>query len=714
MAEAIDRDDPVKSILELDASVGKFEVNDDGYIKFVPSAEELERLNLSFGERIAQTQEDHKESFDQIHRNIEAYRGKGVTLKDGGKPVLTPYIIGRQIDQMVAHETVRVMQPRPIVSFDPFFRAQYSVPIEESDPEALAMMGAQAPVPMQVEYDAEDVAAAWAAGFDFKLREKLRGRELFRNIFKDIHVAGYSIVKNPYERTTRTVTTKEYKKNPKGWIDVVGEREWQVLDGEPNQLRRVSQFAFLMPMDADDVQHAEWVSEDVPEDASTFREKLKSEYTLIPKDQWNEVVGAMTDKWRPEAEAEIRSAIDKRRATRPRMMHDIKEVWFFHPVTVKEPTAEGEERKVVRVMSFMGAYHFGLKRFLCIYRNPYHHGKRPYEVFFEDEEAGRHASASTVERVAQGQKLVGQMLHITLQCAVKAATNAFWADPDGPAWDIVSGPDGIGPDTVIPGKNDEDFGVIELGRNHGGLMNEIGFVMNDITESTGQDKYRMGNSIPNRTAASTVSQILEAGYLRPTLTIQSVSDGFARLVRMWLETQRQYQPLGEMVPTRDPETNALIEVPFRFPMEPVFDNFRIALTAADEELAKEVDTAETIQMAGVMAESGQRCAQILGAIADPNTSPAMASALEDLLQIEIGFQKMLMKNKRTDVGKFSLDKERVVALLQEKEQAMMMMEQQQAMMQQQQMQQGGMGGGGSEAAVPGGGGPEPGAMGPMA
>lgn len=707
--QPIDRDDPVASLADLvDPKFGKFEETADGYTKYIPSPEELEGLNARFAEEINQAKQDHEGFFAQIKANIETYRARPTGMRAGDKnPVITLPIVGRQIDNSVAYEVVSIMKPRPIVSFDPYFNSTYKVPAMMEDPEALMqmgqMMGMQGgmmapPMPMEVEYTAEEVARAWEAGFDYKLREKLDGRRLFKAIAKDIRIAGYAVVKNVWDRQTYSVTTPEYAKAPEGWIQVVGEREHELVDGEPNKFVPVSPFSFLMPMDEDNVQRSPWISEDTPEDPTSFRENLGTEYTLIPKDEWETAAGMTTDEYRQTSDRAVRESVDKRKAQRPSKKHDIKDVWFFYPVRLKEPGEDGKTRTRLRNMSFLGKYHMGLQKFLCIYKNPYRHGKRPYVVFFEDEEAHRLSTVSMVERVGKHQKLISQALHLDFQNAVQANNFNYYVDPDSEAWPVLTNGDNY-PGKVIPRRDEKEVETKQAGVNHPGLANIVAFLGNDLAETTGENQYKMGQMIPNRTAASTVSQIMEAGYLKPLMTMQAVSDCFAELVRMWLSTQSQYAPFGEIVPTRDEETNELIEVPFRFPMEPVFSNFRIALTAADEELAKEADTAETIMLSEKMAESGLRVMQIVGAMASPEVSPAITAIFEDLLGTENEFRKMLMKAKRSDIKKFALDTKKIKSVLEEKQQALMM---QQQMMMEQQAAMGGMGGGmaGPEAPLP--------------
>jgi hypothetical protein len=214
----------------------------------------------------------------------------------------------------------------------------------------------------------------------------------------------------------------------------------------------------------------------------------------------------------------------------------------------------------------------------------------------------------------------------------------------------------------------------------------------------GVSPYEEGTMIPGRTPADTVRQILQSGLQRPLMTMRAISRGFGEAVKLYLRVLKQFQPYGELVPTKDPDTNAKIMVPFLLPVEDVLDNFAIVLTAADEEMAKEADHEERVMLFNLLGQASTQWAQMAGAMADINASPALTSLFEELFGISVRAFKLIVEPTRKDTQKFLPSSEAIQAIVQEKQQNAMMA------MQQMQMQQamGGMSGGaeGNPSAVP--------------
>ena len=204
--------------------------------------------------------------------------------------------------------------------------------------------------------------------------------------------------------------------------------------------------------------------------------------------------------------------------------------------------------------------------------------------------------------------------------------------------------------------------------------------------------------IPGRTPADTVRQILQSGLQRPLMTMSAVSDGFGIAVKMYLNVLRQFNPYGEMVPTKDPETNAKIMIPFLLPSEEVLDNFDIALTAEEEELAKEADTEERIMMYNLVSEASGKFAQMAGGMADVNASPALTALFEELLHINVRTLKAVIEPTRKDTSKFLPTQQVIAGIMAEKQKNIQL-----AM---QQMQMGG-GANGEPSGAPGGAGAVP-------
>jgi hypothetical protein len=294
------------------------------------------------------------------------------------------------------------------------------------------------------------------------------------------------------------------------------------------------------------------------------------------------------------------------------------------------------------------------------------------------------------------------MLHITLSNKIKAGNWNPWALEGSPAHNDLSSENF--PGKLINGKFGDEWGYAQGGLEHRGLMDEINFVMGDLMETANMSPAQMGASISNRTAAAAVQQVMEAGLLKPVLWLGVMSDWMADVVRLALEVQRQYDPFGETVPFRDPDTRKFIEVQMRFPTEPIFDRFHIALTAAEEELAKEADQAENILVANALRESSMALAQVAGSMSSLDASPEMTNLLNDLLRSELEMRKMVIGHRRRDIKKLVPATSRGEAIVAEKMQAIQIMQQQ---------QQGAMGGGdaatGDQPPVPANGPGGPGA-----
>jgi len=119
------------------------------------------------------------------------------------------------------------------------------------------------------------------------------------------------------------------------------------------------------------------------------------------------------------------------------------------------------------------------------------------------------------------------------------------------------------------------------------------------------------------------------------------------------------------VPTKDPETNAQIMVPFLLPVEDVMDNFDIALTAAEEELAKEADEEQRIMTFNLLGQASNTWAQIAGAMADINASPAITNLFKELFEIQIRGFKLILEPVRKDSAKFLPSSEAIAAIVAE-------------------------------------------------
>jgi hypothetical protein len=165
-----------------------------------------------------------------------------------------------------------------------------------------------------------------------------------------------------------------------------------------------------------------------------------------------------------------------------------------------------------------------------------------------------------------------------------------------------------------------------------------------------------------------------------------------------LETERQFQPFGETIPVRDPESNEITEIPYRYPVGEGLDNFKITLTAADAAVARERDFEHKAIRFQQLQGYANFVAQVAGPMSNPMATPAQVGLFQKILEMANTVFLDIATDERTDKETFDL-RPQIDALVQERTAAMMAMQQQQAI-------------GGMNEGSPDGGGPMAGPGGP--
>lgn len=701
--------DPVGTLEDVDAPRSKWELSPDGYYeRWIPSEDEHDAVSNYVYSYIRSLEADNTEILNEVAENIDAYRAKTkiVGSKSDEEPVVTLPLISRKIDQLVAFQTATLLRPRPIVSVDPYFDDVYEVMSSQKVPDPMTGQMVEVGVPKQ--FDSEEVAATLEFGLDYKLRERMPIRQVLKKTVQDLAIANYSVVKVVWDQKYRTVRNNKITRLPNGMAVVDGLEERILRGKDAAQITNVNLFAFLAPLDCA-IEDAELVCELAPMSVTDFREKLTTGEFFLPKqDTWQALVHNTTK--------DFRLSQDRSRslnAPDAQERHDTREVWFEWPIEFEEFNEDGTSYTVLKRTQLCGIYHMQAKRFMTLYRNPYHHGRAPYVLITEDEDARRRPELSLVGRTKKHQALVSQMLHLNIQNAVAASNFDIFCVPETDAWDALT-TQSRRPGRLIPRNDKDEVEMRQAGQNHPGLNQEIGMLIQDISDTMGVSPYEEGTMVPGRTPADTVRQILQSGLQRPMMTMATISDGFGEIIKMYLKVLKQFQPYGELVPTKDPDTNDKIMVPFLLPVDDVLDNFDIALTAAEEELAKEADQEQRIMLFNLLGQASGTWAQMAGAMADVNASPALTNMFAEMLGIQMRAFKLIVEPVRKDVSKFLPAKETIAAIVAEKQQNVQLAMQQQ----QQQMAMGAMGGAepgaeGSTGTVPQAG-VGAGAMGPMA
>src|SRR3990167_3338396 len=175
-----------------------------------------------------------------------------------------------------------------------------------------------------------------------------------------------------------------------------------------------------------------------------------------------------------------------------------------------------------------------------------------------------------------------------------------------------------------------------------------------------------------------MSQSLEQGGQQDTLFLRRLSRKLSRIVRLYLETARQFQPMGETIPISDPVEKQLIEIPFRFPVGEVLDNYSIGLTAADDALRAERNVEQIATWKAVLMQDSEFVAKVATAMVDPRATPAMMALFEKTLTRNEKLVTRMIQLSDTDEADFDLTEE-INALVKEKELAMQTMQAQEAM-----------------------------------
>src|SRR6185503_7893362 len=131
-------DSQVRRVIELDEHSGVFELHEDGYTKFLPSADEKIAIEKWLGEEIEIAERENRLRLDAQAENRETYSAVKLSIPDArGMSLLPSHIARVPAEQIIASTHNNVMRPTPIFSLDPYFDAQYPVlmPTPEYDPE---------------------------------------------------------------------------------------------------------------------------------------------------------------------------------------------------------------------------------------------------------------------------------------------------------------------------------------------------------------------------------------------------------------------------------------------------------------------------------------------------------------------------------------------------------------------------------------------------
>ena len=692
-------DSRLPKLIEIDKASGKLQPSEafPGYIEFVPSDDERKDIERMLGAEIPQTIKDYQPIWQDAMENADAYRHRKMALPDG-KEILPSPLAQIAADQIIASLYNTILRTDPIISVNPYFPQIYDVMMPMELP---GMDGGMTTATIPVKRDAEKVAMTWEMGYRYLLETRINFSERLRQVVTDI-VKGeqpcwIKVCWNPRTQQTFEPTMT----GP--FIDLSEKREAYQQIGDGIEWHVLPVYNIIRPINEHDPQAARWIAERLPESPDDFLlSYYKGEYPLVIDDtEALKLSKQVTD---------TRTLDEQRRVTADAAMMkcDVWLVWFYRDV--KMPLGGDAKRKIVKRLSLMGYYHAGANRLLSCFRNPYDHERRIYIPCFYLKDAHELNGTSAVGTIKWHQRTKSQTIGLELQNASAANNVSYKCDPDSQAWDYLQAHPEWRPNEVIPCKEGDFLEQFRKGAEHYSLLPLSQYVDNDAMRAVNLSDFETGQSIPGRTPAATVSQILQQGQQVPLMLLRTIGDAIAEAIKLDLRTRRQYAPNGEVFHVQDPTTKQMLEVLFQFPVEDAIDNFRFALTAADEALEREHDLPQLMGLLNATHERANFIASVTGPMSNPQMTPAQLELLTKILASEQVVWDRIISLSRTDVQAFDYT-DQIQAIKQEREQAIAAAQQAaaQAAVQPMGAAPGGEGAqGGAGVPVPGG---QPGAMG---
>jgi hypothetical protein len=641
-------EDQVSRALKLDKDSGKFEPDERGYLRFIPSEKEQKAIEQWLAAEIELAEGEYKSLYADAAENLAVYKAAKIDSIDGETPILPAPVTRIAVDQQSAWLYNTIMRPKPLASFEPYFKDEYPliVPFSAQDPQT----GAPVDVPMVVPKSSEDASYYLEQGYDYVLRELVNFPRIVKEAIDDASIVSVGYAKVCYETDVQTA----YQPKVKGvFLDLNDKEE---IDASASAVKwyGIPYFNILKRVHETDLDECEWMLERLAPSPSKFSAQCHSgEHFLIEEKDYKKLADMVTDP-RPEEQKNAEQTTQGKIQQTPKNCIDVRLVWLYRWLKFKD--ANGQKR--VRRVSLLGEFHRASNRLLNCYRNYRDDQLRPYASCHQMRDAHSDTGSSTTSISKWFQKVITFMTHAEIKSAMHANVPLYWFDPDSPADAALQGGkrklhagDGIG--AIF----EKEWGTARLGEEHYSLAPLINLFRSWLREAQNMSAMESGEDVPGRTPAQTVSQILTQGLQQLITFLRNINDFTVRLIRLDLATRRQFEPMGQVIPTRDPETQAYIEIPFRYPMGDISKNFRISLTAADEMLAKEHEFDQNLLALNTWQTYTQFVATVAGPlIMNPEATPAARALAVRIVEAGQTLFDKIISQTRTDKDKFDLAK----------------------------------------------------------
>lgn len=670
----------LSDLLTAEVEAVDLEMDANGHTRVIFSEEELAKVNSFLKSSMDTTYDDWTPIWNRSVENKETYRTIKVPIPDGGRSMYPAPIARIPADQIIASVYNATMRPRPIFSIDAYLKAVYDVPGQQvtMPPPAPAAPGMEPPpAPRNVvtaeKQTAELVAHRMEQAYDFVLREKIQiGPKLMRGVKGAVTGSPYwwKVVADPSQRTSASA------KSDGVFIDLDDKYEETRMQGDLVKWYLVPFTNAMMPVeflyDEDGIDRAPWFAERKYMRPKELADRYAVGELFLIKDDAEAVKLTSTtvdavDEFRTRAA----QSTEKKSAASPIQSVPNWLTWFFWDVKYVDPqdpaTDDGKKKWKNKRLSLIGDFHFGAGQLMTCWMNDYEHRCRPYELVDQMDEGD-----CTVDRMLYHQTMFTFAAQSEIKSAHIANTPLYWHDPNNP--DVATFFDNHKTITAgdhIPGKFETDWGTCAAGEKHYSMLEHLKFFLSMSQLDSKENEFTAGGRPSGRTPVGTAEKAYEHAEQVKTMFLARLSLKLSRLLRLDAETRRQYQPLGETLPVWDPDEKATIEIPFRFPVGDVLDNFRIALTAADEALSEEKDPQQIMMRKQALMSDGEYVAKIIAAIVnikEPLPQSAVA-AFAKVIERDQQMMRKLMGQIVTDEENYDLMPE-IEALIQERNEAL--------------------------------------------
>lgn len=644
----------LRKVIELDGVSGRFELDEKGYTRLFPSEKEKADIERDLGEWIERAERENHARFDAQAENVETYSAVKSTLaNEGGQAILPSPIARIPADQIIAATHNNIMRPRPIASFDPYFDAKYPVLMpspeyDPNDPSGAMLAGIPPGTPMQIDVDAETISRRIEQGMDFICRERIGFEEKSHRVTHACVVEGYAWIKTFRQKKKRNLIRP--KKSSALLIDVEEKEELEYNSGSEVQIEFVHDSNMLRPNLDQPIDELPWLAERIPDNSpDDVRAAYRNdEYFLIVDDEEAEKLASLTSATVDESKRRTDSSVRNQTPEQPHddKYCDIREVWAYRWLKVKdEVTGESHPRRFMLLLT----YHHGARKLMAAMRNPYNHQRRIHTVFSQFLDG-----SCTVGIVKYNQQIGTHLIQAEIKNAYLANNFHYRYDPTAlDTAKFFEANKTIHPGTNIPGMT-TDWDVVRAGAEHYSLLGLIQWNAGVAQMTSKVSDYEAGAAAPSHTSPNTVSMLLDRGGQQSVLFLRMLNRGWREVFKLFLETARQFQPLGEVIPIRNPKDKTITNVPFRYPIGEALDNFRFSLTAADEAMARERDPD---QMAAFM-DTYQRHVNFMmgpiGALINPDTTEEQAGMYRKLIEGGQALLDRYVSTSRVDEETFNI------------------------------------------------------------